>query len=124
MDGADQVWRLRVGHIESEMAFGVGCGASGFFHAFAEFEQDDVVADGGLPVVEFLTVPVRVWAAKDREENRRRVRRQTMETTGRLENSLPGLGRVKAGMGSPSTGSGQAFDCARGALARLLLRSG
>ena len=48
MNGADQVRALRVVELEAEIAFGVGFGASGFFHALAEAEEDDVVAGGGL----------------------------------------------------------------------------
>ncbi len=35
MNGADQVRRLGVFDLESEIAFGVGFGAAGFFHALA-----------------------------------------------------------------------------------------
>ena len=33
---------------ETEIAFGVGLGASSFFHALAQAEQDDFVARSGL----------------------------------------------------------------------------
>ena len=48
MDGANQVRGLRVVELEAELAFGVGLGAAGFFHALAELEDDDFVAGGGL----------------------------------------------------------------------------
>ena len=48
MDYANQMRALSIVEFEAEMAFGVGLGAAGFFHALAEAEQDDVVAGGGL----------------------------------------------------------------------------
>ena len=48
VDDADQMRALRVVELETEVAFGVGLGASGFFHALAQAEQDDFVARGGL----------------------------------------------------------------------------
>ena len=47
MDDADEVRALGI-ELETEIAFGVGLGAAGFFHALAEAEQDDFVAGGGL----------------------------------------------------------------------------
>ena len=45
---------------EAEVTLGVGFGAAGFFHALAEFEQDDFVSGSGLVGGGVLTVPVRV----------------------------------------------------------------
>ncbi len=47
VDYADQMGSLGV-EFEGEIAFGVGLGAAGFFHALAEAEEDDFVACGGL----------------------------------------------------------------------------
>ena len=47
VDDADEVRSLSV-EFEGEIAFGVGLGAPGFFHALAEAEEDDFVAGGGL----------------------------------------------------------------------------
>jgi len=48
MDGADQVRRLRVVELETELALGIGLGAAGFFHPLTQLEQDDLVSGGGL----------------------------------------------------------------------------
>jgi hypothetical protein len=48
MDDADEMGTVGAVELESEIAFGVGLGAAGFFHALAEAEQDDFVAGGGL----------------------------------------------------------------------------
>ena len=48
MNGADQVRTLGVVELEAEIAFGVGLGASGFFHALAQAEQDNLISSGGL----------------------------------------------------------------------------
>jgi hypothetical protein len=48
MDGAYEMRGLRVVEFEAELAFDVGLGASGLFHALGEFEQDDIIARGGL----------------------------------------------------------------------------
>ena len=47
MNHADQVRALGV-ELETEITFGVGSGAAGFFHALTEAEQDHFVAGGGL----------------------------------------------------------------------------
>jgi len=41
------VRRLRV-ELETELAFGVGLGAAGFFHALTELEHDHIVSGGWL----------------------------------------------------------------------------
>jgi hypothetical protein len=46
MDYADQMGALGF-EFEAEMAFGVGLGAAGFFHALTEAEEDYIVAGGG-----------------------------------------------------------------------------
>src|SRR3981189_637697 len=66
----------------------------------------------GLPVVDFLAGPVRVWRAKEREESRRRARIPNALSELGLETSKRGLWMDRAGMGS--------FDCARNALRALL----
>ena len=48
VNGADQVGALGVVEFEGEIAFGVGLGAAGFFHALTQTQQDDLVARGGL----------------------------------------------------------------------------
>ena len=47
VDYADEMWALGV-EFEREIALGIGLGASGFFHALTEAEEDDVVSGGGL----------------------------------------------------------------------------
>ena len=47
MDDADEVRALAV-KFETEVAFGVGLGASGFFHALTEAEENDLVTGGRL----------------------------------------------------------------------------
>jgi hypothetical protein len=48
MYGANQVRGLCVIKFETELAPGVGFGAAGFFHALAEFKEDDIVSSGRL----------------------------------------------------------------------------
>ena len=48
MNGADEMWSLRVFELEAEVSVGVGLGAAAFFHALAKLEQDDIVAGGGF----------------------------------------------------------------------------
>lgn len=47
VDSANQV-RTRVREFEAEVAAGVALGACGFFHSLAKFDQDNVIAGGGL----------------------------------------------------------------------------
>ena len=47
MDDADEVWALGI-ELEAEVALRIGLGASGFFHALTEAEEDDVVSGSGL----------------------------------------------------------------------------
>ncbi len=44
VNGANQMRRLRVVDGETEFAFGIGFRAPRFFHALAEFEQNDFVS--------------------------------------------------------------------------------
>src|SRR6267143_4073699 len=46
VNGAHQMRRLRVVDGETEFAFGIGFRVPRFFHALAEFEQDDFVSGG------------------------------------------------------------------------------
>ena len=48
MDSADQVRGLRIVQLETELALGVGFGATGFFHTLSQLEQDDFVPGGRL----------------------------------------------------------------------------
>jgi hypothetical protein len=82
MDGAHEVRTLSV-ELEREVTFGVGLGASGFFHALTEREENDFVSGGRFAGVEFLTVPVRVWADM-RVETRRLARKAIRRVASRL----------------------------------------
>jgi hypothetical protein len=48
MNDADQMWRLRVVELETELALGVGFAAARFFHPLAELEQNHIVSGGGF----------------------------------------------------------------------------
>ena len=48
VNDANQVGTAGIVEFEAELALRIRLGTAAFFHALAEFEQDDVIACGGL----------------------------------------------------------------------------
>jgi hypothetical protein len=48
MDDADEVGRLAVIHLKTEIAIAICLGVASFFHALPEFEENDVIPGSGL----------------------------------------------------------------------------